>query len=91
VAGGADPILPSPIATTGAGVCGGSGDPLHHKTLLTPPPSIPPGSLVTPDVAQLFHPVRKKRSKIVAPPAFVQYWLQLMIAIATVSFGVFVL
>jgi hypothetical protein len=63
VAGGADPILLSPIATAGAGVRGGSGDPLHHKTLLTPPPSIPPGSLVTPDAAQLFHPVRKKRSK----------------------------
>jgi hypothetical protein len=82
VAGGADPILPSLIATTGAGVRGGSGDPLHHKTLLTPPPSIPPGSLVTPDAAQLFHPVRKKQSKIVAPPSFVQYWLQLMIATA---------
>jgi hypothetical protein len=63
VAGGADPILPSPIATTGAGVSGGSGDPLHHKTLLTPPPSIPPGSLITPDAAQLFHPVRKKTVK----------------------------
>jgi hypothetical protein len=82
VAGGADPILPSPIATAGAGVHGGSGDPLHHKTLLTPPPSIPPGSLVTPDAAQLFHPVRKKEEKIVAPPAFVQYWLQIMIAAA---------
>jgi hypothetical protein len=81
VAGGADPILSSPIATAGAGVRGGSGDPLHHKTLLTPPPSIPPGSLVTPDAAQLFHPVRKKQSKIVAPPSFVQYWLQLIIAI----------
>jgi hypothetical protein len=55
---------------------------IHHKTLLTPPPSIPPGSLVTPDAAQLFHPVRKKEAKIVAPPAFVQYWLQLMIATA---------
>jgi hypothetical protein len=63
VAGGADLILPSPIATTGAGVRGGSDDPLHHKTLLTPPPSIPPGSLVTPDAAQLFHPVRKKNNQ----------------------------
>jgi hypothetical protein len=82
VVGGADPILSSPIATAGAGVRGGSADPLHHKTLLTPPPSIPPGSLVTPDAAQLFHPVRKKHAKIVAPPSFVQYWLQLMIATA---------
>jgi hypothetical protein len=82
VAEGADPILPYPIATAGAGVRGGSGDPLHHKTLLTPPPSIPPGLLVTPDAAQLFHPVRKKQAKIVAPPSFVQYWLQLMIATA---------
>jgi hypothetical protein len=64
VAGAADPILLSPIATAGAGVRGGSGDPLHHKTLLTPPPSIPPGSLVTPDAAQLFHPVRKKEEKL---------------------------
>jgi hypothetical protein len=63
VAGGADPILPSSIATTGAGVRGRSGDPLHHKTLLMPPPSIPPGSLVTPNAAQLFHPVRKKTIK----------------------------
>jgi hypothetical protein len=59
VAGGADPI-----ATAGAGVRGGSSDPLHHKTLLTPPPSIPPGSLVTPDAAQLFHPVRKNKQKL---------------------------
>jgi hypothetical protein len=50
-AGRADPILPSSIVTAGAGVRGGSGDPLHHKMLLTPPPSIPPGSLVTPDAA----------------------------------------
>jgi hypothetical protein len=66
MAGGADPILTSPIATAGASVRGGSGDPLHHNTLLTPPPSIPPRSLVTPDAAQPFHPVRKKEAKIVA-------------------------
>jgi hypothetical protein len=44
-------------------IVAGGADPLHHKTLLTPPPSIPPGSLVTPDAAQLFHPVRKKTIK----------------------------
>jgi hypothetical protein len=48
--GAAQPATRPPITpVVGAGVRGASGDPLHHTTLLTPPPSILPGSLVTPD------------------------------------------
>jgi hypothetical protein len=46
--------------TAGARGCLGSGDPLHHATLLTPPPSIPPGSMITPDPTELFIPVTEK-------------------------------
>jgi hypothetical protein len=46
------------MPVVGAGVRGASGDPLHHMTLLTLPPSILPGLLVTPDATQQFLPVR---------------------------------
>ena len=34
-----------------------SADPLHHVTMLTPPATLPPGSLRTPDAAQVVYPV----------------------------------
>jgi hypothetical protein len=33
---------------------------LHHAMLLTPLPSIPPGSMITPDPTELFIPVTEK-------------------------------
>jgi hypothetical protein len=71
---GSRPILsaPPPIASAseetpasvtpavGARGCLGSGDPLHYATLLMPPSSITPGSMITPDPTELFIPVTKK-------------------------------
>jgi len=34
-----------------------SADPLHHVTTLMPPAALPPGSLQTPDAAQVVYPV----------------------------------
>ena len=73
VASGGDPIASSPAPATSAAatppvppmstlvvradIPRGSGDALHHTTNLTPPASIPPGALITPDPSQRFHPV----------------------------------
>jgi hypothetical protein len=54
----APPTLVTPTAR--ARGCLGSGDPLHHVTLLTPLPSIPSGSMITPDPTELFIPVTEK-------------------------------
>jgi hypothetical protein len=52
------PTSVMPIA--GARGCLGSGDPMHHVMLLTPLPSIPPGSMITPDPTEFSIPVTKK-------------------------------
>jgi hypothetical protein len=58
--GASQPAVRPPITPVlGAGVRDASGDPLHHTTLLTPPPTILPGSLVTPDATQQFLPIKR--------------------------------
>ena len=73
VASGGDPIASSPAPATSAAAtppvpptstpvaradipCA-SGDALHHTTNLTPPASIPPRALITPDPGQRFNSV----------------------------------
>ncbi|CAN6284029.1 unnamed protein product, partial [Urochloa humidicola] len=41
-----------PVPVVGAGYV----NPLHRMTTLTPPATVPPDALQTPDVAQLFYP-----------------------------------
>ncbi|XP_066323332.1 protein FAR1-RELATED SEQUENCE 5-like [Miscanthus floridulus] len=45
------PMLPPITAIT--------SDPLHHMMTLTPPVTLTPGDMVTPDANQLFYPVKK--------------------------------
>jgi hypothetical protein len=49
--------------TAGARSSFGSGDPLHHAMFLTPPPSITPSLMITPNPTEMFIPVKKSHTK----------------------------
>uniref|UniRef100_K3Y227 Uncharacterized protein n=1 Tax=Setaria italica TaxID=4555 RepID=K3Y227_SETIT len=64
----ATPSVPPMITPiTGAVVPRGSNDPLHHTTMLTPPTSVPPGALITPDPNERFHLIEKTSKRVGYP------------------------